>query len=177
MYAAARNPDSVDLTGVTPVALDVTDPDSVARAVDSTKGVSILVNNAGVATGATMLAGDLADIRHEFETNFFGTLAVTRAFAPQLGEHSESYLLNVLSVLSWLNVPGLSSYSASKSAQWSLTNAVRRDLGGQGTRVAGLHVGLMDTDLASGIDPDPNTTPRQEPLPCPTPTAPTTPHS
>jgi NAD(P)-dependent dehydrogenase (short-subunit alcohol dehydrogenase family) len=105
-----RNPGSVDLSGVTPVQLDIADPASVTAAAATAKGVSILVNNAGIETGATLLNGDIGEIRREFDTNFFGTLAVTRAFAPQLGEHEESYILNVLSVLSWLNVPWLGCY-------------------------------------------------------------------
>jgi NAD(P)-dependent dehydrogenase (short-subunit alcohol dehydrogenase family) len=152
VYAAARNPDSVDLDGVTPVALDVTDPESVAAAAIATHGISILVNNAGSSTGASLLTGNLADIRLEIDTHFFGTLAVTRAFAPQLAEHDESYVLNILSVLSWLSLPGSGAYSAAKAAAWSLTNALRQELAPQGTRVAALHVGYMDTDMTRGLD-------------------------
>src|SRR6202020_3275673 len=84
VYAAARNPAAVDLPGVTPIALDITDPASVAAAAAATSGVAILVNNAGSSTGSSLLTGDLADIRLELDTHFFGTLAVIRAFAPQL---------------------------------------------------------------------------------------------
>jgi NAD(P)-dependent dehydrogenase (short-subunit alcohol dehydrogenase family) len=146
------NPETIDLDGVTPLQLDITDPASVAAAAATTKDVSILVNNAGVATGATLIGGELNHIRHEFETNFFGTLAVIRAFAPQLAEHDESYVLNVLSAFSWINVPAVGGYSTSKAAQWSLTDGLRQDLAGQGTRVGGLHVGLMDTDLTASIN-------------------------
>jgi NAD(P)-dependent dehydrogenase (short-subunit alcohol dehydrogenase family) len=152
VYAGARNPESVELDGVSPVQLDITDPASVAAAAERAADVSILVNNAGIAAGTGVLSGSLDDIRREFDTNVFGTLAVSRAFAPLLGRHPESYLLNILSVLSWVTLPGLSGYSASKSAQWSLTNALRSELAGQGTRVGGLHVGYMDTDLAAGVD-------------------------
>lgn len=152
VYAAARNPDSVDLEGVTPVQLDIADPASVKAAAAAAKGVSILVNNAGIGAGGTLLNGDLEQIRREFDVNFFGTLAVTRAFAPQLGEHRESYILNVLSVLSWRNLPWLGGYSASKSAEWALTNGIRQELAGQGTRVGALHVGFIDTDLTAAVD-------------------------
>jgi NAD(P)-dependent dehydrogenase (short-subunit alcohol dehydrogenase family) len=81
VYAAARNPAAVDLPGVTPVALDVTDPASVAAAAAAASGVAILVNNAGTWLGASLLTGDLADIHLEMDTHFFGTVAVTRAFA------------------------------------------------------------------------------------------------
>ena len=60
VYAGARNPQSVDLEGVTPIALDITDPTSVATAADATGDVSILINNAGISTGTSLLTGDLA---------------------------------------------------------------------------------------------------------------------
>jgi NAD(P)-dependent dehydrogenase (short-subunit alcohol dehydrogenase family) len=152
VYAGARNPGSVNLRGVTPVQLDITDPASVNAAAATAKGVSILVNNAGIGAVGGLLTSDVGEIRRLFDTNFFGALAVTRAFAAQLGEHEESYILNVLSVASWLNSPWLGGYSASKSAAWSLTNGIRQELASQGTRVGALHVGLMDTDLAAGVD-------------------------
>jgi NAD(P)-dependent dehydrogenase (short-subunit alcohol dehydrogenase family) len=152
VYAAARHPASVDLHGVTPIALDVTDPDSVATAVAATSDVAILINNAGSSTGSSLLTGDLTDIRLEMDTNFFGTLAVTRAFAPQLADHEESAILNILSVLSWLSFPAVGAYCAAKSAAWSLTNAFRQELAAQGTRVSSLHVGFMNTDMAAGVD-------------------------
>jgi short-subunit dehydrogenase len=58
----------------------------------------------------------------------------------------------VLSVLSWLSLPALSGYCASKSAAWSMTNAVRAELADRGIVVMALHVGLMDTDMAAGQD-------------------------
>jgi NAD(P)-dependent dehydrogenase (short-subunit alcohol dehydrogenase family) len=152
VYAAARNPQAVDLAGVTPVALDVTDPASVAAAVQATHDVAILVNNAGSSTGASLLTGELADIRLELDTHFFGTLAVTRAFAPQLAAQDSSAVLNILSALSWLSFPGSGAYCAAKSAEWSLTNALRQELAAQGTRVSALHVGYMDTDMIGHLD-------------------------
>jgi len=152
VYAGARNPSSVDLPGVIPIALDVTDPESVAAAARTATGVSILINNAGSYTRASLVEGSLDDIRLEMDTHFFGTLAVTRAFAPQLAEHDNSAVLNVLSVLSWINAPGFAAYAAAKSAQWSLTNALRNELADQGTQVTALHVGFLDTDMAAGID-------------------------
>ncbi len=152
VYAAARNPDSVDQPGVTPIALDVTDPSSVARAAEITGDVTLLVNNAGSSTGASLLTGSLADIQLEMNTHFFGTLAVTRAFAPQLAAGGGGAILNVLSALSWVNFPASGAYCAAKSAEWSLTNAVRQELAAQGTQVSALHVGYMDTDMVRHVD-------------------------
>src|ERR1700759_851631 len=131
-YAGARNPDSVDLPGGTPIALDITDPASVAAAAAATGDVSLLINNAGSATGASLLDGSLADIELEMNTHFFGTLVVSRAFAPQLARAGGGAMLNVLSVLSWVSLPDISGYCAAKSAEWSLTNALRVQLAGQG---------------------------------------------
>jgi len=151
VYAAARNPASVDLDGVLPIALDVTDPASVAAAAAATGDVAILVNNAGSSTGASLLTGDLADVRLELDTHFFGTLEVIRAFAPQLAAQTHSAVLNILSVLSWVNFPTSGAYCAAKSAEWSLTNGLRQELAAQGTRVSALHVGYMDTDMTRRI--------------------------
>jgi NAD(P)-dependent dehydrogenase (short-subunit alcohol dehydrogenase family) len=152
VYAGARNPGTVELAGVTPLALDITDPASVAAAAAATGDVAILVNNAGSATGSSLLTGDLDNIRLELDTHFFGTLAVTRAFAPQLAAQGTSAVLNVLSALSWLSLPASGAYCAAKSAEWSLTNALRQELAPQGTRVTALHVGYMDTDMVRHLD-------------------------
>jgi NAD(P)-dependent dehydrogenase (short-subunit alcohol dehydrogenase family) len=152
VYAAARNPASVDLPGVTPVALDVTDPASVAAAAAATGDVTLLVNNAGSSTGAALLDGPLADIEREMNTHFYGTLRVTRAFAPQLAAGGGGGVLNVLSALSWLNLGASGAYSAAKAAEWSLTNGLRVQLAGQGTQVTALHVGYMDTDMVRHLD-------------------------
>jgi NAD(P)-dependent dehydrogenase (short-subunit alcohol dehydrogenase family) len=152
VYAAARNPATVDLDGVTPIALDVTDPASVEAAAAAARDVSILVNNAGSSTGSSLLTGDLSDIRLEMDTHYFGTLAVTRAFAPQLTEHGRGAVLNILSALSWLAIPRTGAYCAAKSAAWSLTNALRLELAPSGILVSALHVGYMDTDMARAVE-------------------------
>jgi len=152
VYAGARNLAAVEVPGVIPIALDVTDLGSVAAAAAVAGDVAILVNNAGSSTRSSLLTGDLARIRLEMDTHYFGTLAVTRAFAPKLAEHEQSAILNILSVLSWLSFPETGAYCAAKAAEWSLTNALRQELAAQGTRVSSLHVGYMDTDMTKGVD-------------------------
>jgi NAD(P)-dependent dehydrogenase (short-subunit alcohol dehydrogenase family) len=152
VYAAARNPESVDLPGVVPVRLDITDPAQVAAAATLASDVRLLINNAGLSTGARALDGDLADVRLEMETHYFGTLSVTRAFAPVLAANEGGALLNVLSVLSWTTLPGTDAYSAAKAAELMLTNSLRLGLAEQKTLVTALHVGYMDTDMAARVD-------------------------
>ncbi|MEV4056078.1 SDR family oxidoreductase [Amycolatopsis sp. NPDC049688] len=152
VYAAARNPESIDLPGVVPLRLDVTDPESIRAAAELASDVTLLVNNAGSSTGASLLGGSLEDIRLEMDTHYFGTLAVTRAFASVLERNGGGAVLNVLSVLSWFTAPQVAAYSAAKSAAWSLTNALRLELAPQKTQVTALHVGYMDTDMAKHVD-------------------------
>jgi NAD(P)-dependent dehydrogenase (short-subunit alcohol dehydrogenase family) len=152
VYAAARDPRSIDLPGVVPVRLDITDPAQVAAAAELAGDVDLLINNAGSSTHSTLLDGDLDDIRLEIETHYFGTLNVARAFAPVLAANGGGALVNVLSVLSWVTIPGSSAYSAAKAAELSLTNALRLRLADQKTQVTALHVGYMDTDMAAHVD-------------------------
>lgn len=153
VYAGARNPASATLPGVEPIALDVTDPEAVAAAARHASDVTLVVNNAGIASfGGFLAEGGEASARAHLETNFFGLLRVSQAFAPVLASHGGGALLNVLSVASWINSPQLSVYGASKSAAWALTNGLRHDLRAQGTQVLGLHMGFVDTDLTRGIE-------------------------
>ncbi len=152
VYAAARRPETVDLEGVRPVRLDITDPDSVAAAAALVSDVDLLINNAGIGTGASFLTGDVADLHREFDTHVFGTLDVVRAFVPVIEANGGGAILNVLSALSWVSFPAVGGYCAAKSAEWSMTNALRAELAPRGIRVAGLHVGYMDTDLTAGVD-------------------------
>jgi NAD(P)-dependent dehydrogenase (short-subunit alcohol dehydrogenase family) len=152
VYAGARDPDAIAIEGVTPIRIDLTDSASIAAAAAKVGDLSILLNNAGSSTGSSLLTGSLDDIRSELEVNYLGTLEVTRAFAPQLAEQDESSILNILSVLSWISFPAAAAYCAAKAAEWSMTNALRQELIGQGTRVIGLHVAYMDTDMARDVD-------------------------
>jgi NAD(P)-dependent dehydrogenase (short-subunit alcohol dehydrogenase family) len=154
VYAAARRPETVDLPGVVPIQLDITDPESVRRAAEAAPDVNVLVNNAGVSTHSSLLTGRLEDVRLEMDTHYFGTLNVTRAFAPIIERNGGGAILNVLSVLSWAHVPELGAYSAAKAAAWAMTDAVREELDPRGIHVAALHVGYMDTDMASFVPAD-----------------------
>jgi NAD(P)-dependent dehydrogenase (short-subunit alcohol dehydrogenase family) len=153
VYAAARDPGSVTLPGVVPLRLDVTDPAQVAAAAREAGDVTLVINNAGIASTTALLAPEAsAAIRREIETNALGTLEVARAFAPILARRGGGGLVDILSVVSWVSSPLLATYAVSKSAAWSITNGLRNELRAQGTYVAGVHVGFVDTDLTRGID-------------------------
>jgi short-subunit dehydrogenase len=115
--------------------------------------VTILINNAGIAvTGSFLDPGSVESARAQLETNFFGPLLLSQAFAPTLRGNGGGAILNVLSIASWINSPLLGAYGATKSAAWALTNGLRHELAEQGTQVLGLHVGFVDTDLTRGLD-------------------------
>jgi NAD(P)-dependent dehydrogenase (short-subunit alcohol dehydrogenase family) len=152
VYGAARDPGSISNDRLIPVRLDVTNDDDVAHAARTCTDVSIVVNNAGILRQSASLAeGGIEAARAEMETNYFGSMRVARAFAPILRDNGGGALVNVLSVLSFISMPQGATYSASKSAAWSLTNALRIELRRQGTLVVAVHAGFIDTDMAAGV--------------------------
>jgi NAD(P)-dependent dehydrogenase (short-subunit alcohol dehydrogenase family) len=153
VYGGARDPGTITVPGVAPVRLDITSSADVEAAAALAGDVTLLVNNAGISTGTGIFADDALEQGHrELETNVFGPVAMSRAFAPVLAANGGGAIVNVLSVLSWLSMPATAMYSAAKAAAWSLTNSLRVELAPQGTLVVGVHVGFMDTDMAAGVD-------------------------
>jgi len=153
VYAGARDPASVTLPGVEALRLDVTQPGDIAAAVQRCGDVTLLINNAGIASlGGFLPEGSEESTRAQFETNFFSPLRLSQGFAPVLAKNGGGAILNVLSIASWINRSPLGAYGASKSAAWALTNGLRHELRAQGTQVLGMHMGFVDTDLVRGLD-------------------------
>jgi len=160
VYAAARRPETLAALvaagggRVVPVRLDVTVPDEIRAAAALARDVQLLINNAGVAA---QFGGGLTDERWiaagrtEFEVNVLGTLAVTQAFAPILGRNGGGAILNLSSVAALVSFPSLASYSASKAAVHSFTQATRAFLRSSGTFVAGVYPGPIDTEMAEPL--------------------------
>jgi len=166
VYATARRAESIDFddSRVVPLRLDLLDHESIVEAAAIADDVTLLVNNAGISTGATLVTGDLAEIRREMDTHFWGTLDVIRTFSPALAANGGGAIVNILSALSWFAGPGTGSYAAAKAAEWNMTNGVRLELAAQGTLVQGVLLGAADTDIAAGYDGpkiDPREVPRQ----------------
>ncbi|UFU14075.1 SDR family oxidoreductase [Curtobacterium sp. C1] len=156
VYATARRPELVDVPGVEVLPLDITDEASVAAAAAAAPDVTLLVNNAGIATTGSLLRGDLADARREMDTHYWGTLSVLRAFAPVVERNGGGAIVNVLSALSWFVYPGSGAYAAAKAAEWNLTNAVRLELAGSGVTVQGCTSGRRTPTSwpgTRGLDP------------------------
>ena len=136
-----------------PVTLDITDPKSVVAAAKSAGDTTLLVNNAGVNFNTPLLAIDhLDNARTEIETNYFGTLAMCRAFAPVLKANGGGAIVNLLSILARGNLPMMGSLAASKAAELSMTQGLRAELAGQGTHVMAVLPGAVDTDMTRDFD-------------------------
>jgi len=159
IYAAARNVSSLadlaagDPQRIVPIPLDITDLDQVGDAAKRCGDVNLLINNAGIALFAGVIAADNLDAaRTEMEVNYFGTLAMCRAFAPILAANGGGVVVNMLTIGSVVNFPMIASYCASKAAAHSMTQAVRAELSAQGTHVVGVYPGPVDTDMSAGVD-------------------------
>lgn len=151
VYAGARDPSAVPmLEGLVPVKLDVTRAEDIAAAVAQCSDVDLVINNAGVVGGS--LLTDSGGLRRAMETNLYGMLSVSQAFAPVLRNNGGGALVNMLSALSWISFPGTGAYSVTKAAAWALTNGLRVELREQGTQVVSVHAGYIDTDMVKGVD-------------------------
>ncbi|HEY4371638.1 MAG TPA: SDR family oxidoreductase [Burkholderiales bacterium] len=157
VYAAARDPSQVTLPGVAPIKLDVTSLDDIATAAAQCGDVTLLINNAGIGRiGGFLNGADGADpvavLREQMETNLYGMLHMSRAFAGVLKRNGGGAMLNLLSLLSFVNTPMLGAYGVTKAAAWALTNGLRHELRAQGTQVVGFHGGFIDTDMVRSLD-------------------------
>ena len=131
---------------VTPLRLDVTKEDDVIRVAQEAKDVNLLIHNAGALRSGNLLQSSISSIREDFETNFYGVLSLSRAFASTL-EKSRGAVVNILSVVSLSSMSGLGGYSASKAAAWSMTQALRAEWRAKGVAVHNVYPGPIDTDM------------------------------
>jgi NAD(P)-dependent dehydrogenase (short-subunit alcohol dehydrogenase family) len=169
VYAGARDPQQLDTLArsapdrIIPLALDITDPRSLEAAAARATDLTVLFNSAGVLASYNVLTTSPEDLARDFATNVFGTLASTRAFLPALeraGAAGSAALINVLSIVSFANMPALGGYSAAKAAAYSITQALRGELA---TRRIGVHAafpGPIDTDMVRAMEM-PKTSPEQ----------------
>ena len=151
VYAAARNPEALGAVRderLVSLRLDVTDADQIRAAGEAASDVELVFNNAGVAL-ATGIADSavLGQARREMEVNFFGPLQLLQRLAPSLARNGGGAVVNIGSAAGLTNIPFFPTYSASKAALHSLTQAARNLLGAQGTSVFGVYAGPVDTDM------------------------------
>jgi NAD(P)-dependent dehydrogenase (short-subunit alcohol dehydrogenase family) len=149
LEAAAR----AENLAVETVEMDVTRDDSVARAVDAVHAragaVDVLVNNAGIAIAAPVEEFRIEDIRHVFETNFFGALRVTQRVLPAMRAAAgrDRRILNVSSIAGRVALPLFSAYSGSKFALEAMSDALRLELVPFGIHVVLIEPGYIRTNI------------------------------
>jgi NAD(P)-dependent dehydrogenase (short-subunit alcohol dehydrogenase family) len=151
---------------VTPLLLDVTDVTMIAQAaaqataIVGAHGLAGLINNAGVAVAGPLLHLPLDELRHQFEINVMGLLAVTQAFLPLLGArrpypHPPGRIINISSVSGRVALPLMGPYAASKHAVEALSDSLRRELLLYGIDVIVIEPGAVRTpiwDKAEALD-------------------------
>lgn len=110
------------------VPLDVADPQSIRRAVDAAGPIDVLVNNAGVGMLGPFESTPMDAVRELFETNTFGTMAVTQAFLPQFRARKAGIVVNITSSVTLKSLPLLSVYTASKAAIVAFSESLALEL-------------------------------------------------
>ena len=137
---------------VLPVALDVTEPDQIASAVQRADerfgGVDVLVNNAGYGYRAAVEEGDDAEVRTLFETHFFGTIAMIKAVLPGMRARRSGAIVNISSIGATVTPVGSGYYSAAKAAIEGMSGALRGELAPLGISVTIVEPGAFRTDFA-----------------------------
>ena len=168
VYATARDPRTLEAlrdrhgSRVVALELDVTNPEQVDRVARQALDLDLLINNAGAFEPTELTSEAIIDVaRHEMEVNYFGALRMVRSFADTLAQHGGA-IVNVGSAAGLTNVPLQPTYSASKAAQHSLTQASRALLASRGVTVHGVYPGPVDTDMTTDLPPQFAKTPPEE---------------
>lgn len=160
VYAAVRKLESaaplVERYGdkVVPIYVDLADPQSITAAAQTATDVEVVVNNAGVLKTSTPLAEDaISSLKFEMDINVYGLISMAQAFAPVLKANGGGVFAQLNSVVSMKSFSNFATYSASKAAAYSITQALRELLHEQGTIVLSVHPGPIATDMgdAAGL--------------------------
>jgi NAD(P)-dependent dehydrogenase (short-subunit alcohol dehydrogenase family) len=159
VYATARDPRTLEMlherygSRLVPLRLDVTDAEQVAEVARQATDVDLLFNNAGAFEPVELTDEAIVDVaRREMEVNYFGALRMLRSFAGTLARRG-GVIVYVGSAAGLTNVPFQPTYSASKAAQHSLTQASRALLAARGVTVLGVYPGPVDTDMTKDLPP------------------------
>ena len=158
VYATARDPKTLDeLTQqygprVVALRLDVTNADQVAEVARQATDVDLLINNAALLEPGELTGEAIVEVaRREMEVNYLGPLRMLQRFADGLSQRGGA-IVNVNSAAALTSSPFIPTYSASKAALHSLTQASRALLAARGVAVYGVYSGPVDTDASKGLD-------------------------
>ena len=127
------------------VPLDVTEPDSIAAAIEASGDIDVLVNNAGIGVVGVFEATPMSTIREVFETNTFGVMAMTQAVLPQFRTRQSGVVVNVTSSVTLAPMPLAAAYTASKMAIEGFTGSLAHELAAFNVRVKLVEPGYAPT--------------------------------
>ncbi len=156
VYAGVRSLDTakplVDKYGdkIVPIQIDLDKPETITAAAAAAGDVQVVVNNAGVLSKATAMDSDAIDaLQFEMKINVYSLLRMAQAFAPILKLNGGGAFVQLNSIASLKCFSAFTTYSASKAAAYSVTQALRELLGEQKTAVLSVHPGPIATDMAN----------------------------
>lgn len=154
VYGTSRNPSKVTDSPFTLVELDVRNPDSIKKAVDTVMAnegrIDVLINNAGVGITGPLEEIPAEEIKNNFETNLFGPIEVIKAVLPGMRTRKSGLIINVTSIAGYMGLPFRSIYSASKGALELLTEALRMEVKPFNIHIVNVAPGDFATNIAAG---------------------------
>ena len=154
VYGTSRNPEKITNSLFPLLALDVRNTESIQQAVAKviaiSKRIDVVINNAGVGITGPLEEIPTAEIKNNFETNFFGPLEVIKAVLPPMREQNSGLIINITSIAGYMGLPYRSVYSASKGALEIITESISMEVKSFGINVVNVAPGDFATNIASG---------------------------
>jgi len=154
VYGTSRNPEKITNSIFPLLALDVRNTesikDAVAKVIALSGRIDVVINNAGVGITGPLEEIPTAEIKNNFETNFFGPIEVMKAVLPQMRSQKSGLIINITSIAGYMGLPYRSVYSASKGALELITEALRMEVAAFGIHITNVAPGDFATNIASG---------------------------
>jgi NAD(P)-dependent dehydrogenase (short-subunit alcohol dehydrogenase family) len=149
VYAASRTPEKIkNHPNITPIELDITNPNSVKETISKIDKIDILINNAGYGLVSTVEEMQEEQMLKQYNVNVFGLLRVCKAVIPLMREQRNGTIINISSFLGRIGLPLLTFYNSSKYAVEGITDSLRYELKDFNIRVHSIMPGFFDTNFA-----------------------------
>lgn len=154
VYGTSRNPKENEIDGIRFLKLDVTQPESIALAVQGLikkEGqIDYLINNAGMGITGPLEETPDHEIKKVFDTNYFGALRVIKAVLPHMRSKQNGFIINITSIAGYMGLPFRGIYSATKGALELTTEAYRMELKAFNIKMTNIAPGDFATNIAAG---------------------------
>ena len=149
VYAGTRSPEKLQgIEGITPIKLDITDPQNIKEVIEGIETIDILINNAGYGLVSTVEDVTEEEMLTQFNVNVFGLLRVSKAVIPKMRKNQQGVIINISSFLGKIGLPLFTFYNASKYAVEGITDSLRYELQGFNIRVHSIMPGFFNTNFA-----------------------------